>query len=44
MSNSGIFGGKVVKCRWGYRDLLCKALRRSRGKGGCPTLTNLGFN
>ena len=40
MSNLGFFGDKVVKCRVGCRDLSCKALGRSRGKGGCPTLTD----
>ena len=42
MSNSGFFGGKVVKCRVGYRDFSCEALGRSMGKGGCPALTFRG--
>ena len=41
MSKLGIFGGKVVQCRVGCRDLSCEALGRSREKGGCPTRNHL---
>ena len=36
MPNSGMFGGKVGKCRAGYRVLFSQAFGCERGKRGMP--------